>query len=182
MKPLLSFVLAALALLAVTGCATSFDVAQTTGAPDCRRQAQPGDTKINIYCHKAHSQSAAAQPASTATSCRHLADPSGKGVRSFCGNSTEWEQFDTWAANAGVTCRWLTTRTPRAYEELCLTAAAWQRTGAVQGYVPNPSGGFGGINDSLQTNNPANNTGNGSYTSFPAGTAIGAVNGAPPTR
>ena len=62
MKPLLSVVLAALALLAVTGCATSFDVAQTTGAPDCRRQVQPGDTKINIYCHKAHTQSVAAQP------------------------------------------------------------------------------------------------------------------------
>ena len=87
---------------------------------------------------------------------------------------------NTWAANAGVTCRWLTPRSLRAYEELCLTATAWQRSGAIQGFVSNPGGGWL-TNDSLRTNTNSfdNNTGNGSYTWFPAGTAIGATNGAP---
>jgi hypothetical protein len=195
MKHLLSFSLAAIAALSVTGCATpSYTIAQTAGGSDCRRLAQPGDTKIKIYCsdtiwsatsHKpAFRPAAASQPqVSGDTRCRWVAKPTDKRIRNICGDTAQWDQFDSDAISAGVTCRWTSFR-PRAQpEELCLNVAGWRsldsgpRGGAIVAGANWPG------NDSVRTNTNVGmqpGTGGGSYGYFPAGTAIGAEAGGRP--
>ena len=87
MRYSLSLTLAALAALSVAGCATvptssRYTVAEASGGPNCRRLAQPGDTKIQIYCSKAQPEGVwplaagtHSEPRSGETTCRSLAPP-----------------------------------------------------------------------------------------------------------
>lgn len=193
MKYLLSFSLAALAALCVTGCATKpasngYTLAQT-GGTNCRRFAQPDDTKIQIYCSKWQQHRVAAQRPSEDTSCRWLSQPAdnqfGARAERVCGNAAKWDEFDTSAVNASITCRWELGAGPKKRaEETCLTAALWQqvdsyRAQQLANYTGTRSGGPG----SVGANWPGSgvpSSGNGmapasSYGYFPAGTAIGAV-------
>jgi hypothetical protein len=184
MRYLLSLSLAALATLSVAGCATTaYTIAQESGGSDCRRLAQPGDTKIRIYC--AHSiwsdtrhaaASAASQPqASGDSTCRWVAKPTDTRIKNICGDTAQWNQFDSAAIAGGVTCRWTSFR-PRAQpEELCLNVAQWRGldSGGARGAVL--AGRGWPQNDSVMTNSPTINPINStaSYGVFPAGGAIG---------
>ena len=137
MRYLFSLTLAAVATLSVAGCATThgepavnkYTVAQISGGPDCRRLAQPGDTKIHIYCKKSiwpvTSGSEIAQSASD-TTCRSLAQPD-KRIQPVCHSSAEWDEFDTAAVNTGMSCRWFGSgrRNAPAAQEVCLTSSQW---------------------------------------------------------
>ena len=148
MRYLLSLTLPALAMLWVAGCATvpassRYNLAQTSGGPDCRRLATTPDHEIHP----------------------------------FCGTAAEWEQFDTWAANAGVTCRWEGPRRNSA-PELCLSVAQWQsfelnrsRQFANAGAGP----GWGGDSSTATVSPSAGSYGPSSYGPFPSGSAVGGI-------
>jgi hypothetical protein len=94
----------------------------------CQRLAKMGDKKIQVYCivdasrHRPRSvQTARALEAPSGdTGCRRLIKPGSNGIQGFCGDRALWEEFDTWAVDAGVTCRLAGTS-----QELCLTVAQW---------------------------------------------------------
>jgi hypothetical protein len=146
MRILLSVALATLAIL--TGCATKpagweYTHAQTSGGPNCQRLAKPGDAKIQIYCKTRRPEnvwpieqalsellrpmpSTGAPPqASGETRCRRVSVTSDKKIETSCGTSAQWDEFDSWAVNAGVTCRWPVTLRGKMSQELCLSAAQW---------------------------------------------------------
>jgi hypothetical protein len=178
MRYLLSLTLAA---LLVAGCATipqssRYTLAETSGGPNCRRLAQPGDTRIQIYCSKAQPERPLAASASGETSgdksCRGLANTPDRKVHTSCGTAAEWEQYDTWAANAGVTCRWEGPRAKGApqRQELCLTVAQWQRVDANRSQRVAGSGSdWGGNGGGSGSGSPYAS----SFGAFPAGSAVG---------
>ena len=188
-KHLPSFSLAAMAVLCVAGCAgpalNGYTLAQTGGTA-CRRFAQPGDAKIQIYCSAYPVRSARAQPSKDA-SCRWLAEPAdnkfGARATSVCRNAAQWEEFDTAAVNAGVTCRWekgVDLKKPP--EETCLTAALWQEVEHERALIAKRSPAAGS-SASVGSNWPGSGvptsssgmSGGSSYGYFPLGTAIGAT-------
>jgi hypothetical protein len=148
MKHLHSLSVATLAALCLVGCATSppagspdqerYTIARTSGGPDCRRLAQSGDRKIQIYCSDSHIDAAMRAGSHIATSpqagetsgdtnCRRVARLTDRRIQIFCGSTSEWEQFDTWAVSAGISCRWPPARGHgQASQELCLNAAQWR--------------------------------------------------------
>ena len=95
---------------------------------NCQRLAKMGDKKILVYCtvdaspHRPGSVRTAGVPEAPSgdTSCRRLIKPGSNRIQSFCGDRALWEEFDIWAVNAGVTCRFAGTS-----QELCLTVAQW---------------------------------------------------------
>jgi hypothetical protein len=186
MRYLLSLSLAALATLSVAGCATTaYTIAQESGGSDCRRLAQPGDTKIRIYCahtvwsdtrHQPATRTPAASRPQTSgdSSCRWIAKATDTRIKNICGDTAQWNQFDSAAIAAGVTCRWTAFRPRTQPEELCLNVAQWRgldsapsRAAAAFNVWP--------TNDSLIRNSPTINPINltGSYGVFPSGGAIG---------
>jgi hypothetical protein len=196
MRNLLSFSLAALATLSVAGCATTaYTVVQESGGRDCRRLAQPGDTKIRIYCahtvwsdtrHQPARASATSQPQTSGDStCRWVAKPTDTRIRNICGDTAQWDQFDSEAITAGVTCRWTPFRRKTQPEELCLNVAQWRGLDSGPARAASATGNVWPTNDSLATNAPGNQIGGGGpYGYFPAGTSIGATTpaGPPGTR
>ncbi len=201
MKHLLSFTLLAVAALTLQGCAsapspTQSALVRASEGANCRRLAQPGDQKIQIYCSdkdgdfvlplanalpagQLRAASASEQKADD-TSCRLLAPR-----RKVCGTTAEWDQFDTRAVATGLTCRLRHGSVGHhPVEELCLSTAQWESFGrnsrrAVAFAAP---GSNWPGNSSLETNAPIYQGGGGSYGYFPAGTAIGATTGAAPPR
>jgi len=186
MRYLPSLTLPALAMLWVAGCATvppssRYTLAETSGGPDCRRLAQPADAKIQIYCSKAQPKrfwpldgtALAAPQKSDEKSCRDLANTPDRKIHTTCGTDAEWEQYDTWAANAGVTCRWEGHRPRGAPQrsELCLSVAQWQVFDANRSrQFPDARSSWGG--------DGGGSSGSGSpyassYGPFPAGSAVG---------
>ena len=188
MRYLLSLTLAAIAALSVAGCATpaptasNYTIAQVSGGPNCRRLAQPGDTKFQIYCTVDSERIWAGHPRSSDrtagdTTCRRLAEPAGKRVETYCATTTQWGEFDARAVNEGVTCRWLgsSRRLSPIPQELCLTAPQWQIAEAnLAAYRASPGVADAGSNwpgnGIPQPTSPAYAT---SYGYFPAGGAIG---------
>ncbi len=100
MRYLLPLTLATIAALSATGCA----------GPNLQ-----GYTIVR-----------ASDPSARDISCRLLADPRNT-VRSFCVSAARWEQYDKWAATAGVTCREIPGPGKRQTREACLTAGQWRR-------------------------------------------------------
>ena len=199
MKHLPSFTLLA-AAFTLQGCAApspmQSDLVRASADAECRRLAQPGDQKIQIYCSdtdghfvlplaealpagQLRDASLAEQKAGD-TSCRLLAP-----TRTVCGTTVEWDQFDTRAVARGVTCR--LRRGSVGHHpalELCLTTAQWEsynrgsrRTVAVG--APGSSWPGDPAANGAAGNNQAYAT---SYGYFPQGTAIGATTGAPSPR
>lgn len=184
MKYRLSLALAALAAAFLAGCATGpaksndYVFARTSGGPDCRRFAQPGDAKIQIYCKQSQPDrlwpTAPAAQASGDVSCRRLATSITGGIRVYCGNSARWDEFDARAVNAGVTCRWMgySHGLSRAPQEVCLDGNQWVRAEANRRSRPVDSGvrswSSGGYGNSGSDAAYAT-----SYGYFPAGGAIG---------
>jgi hypothetical protein len=148
MRTLLSLTLVTLATLA--GCAAKpagweYTLTQPSGGPNCQRLAKPGDAKIQIYCKTRRPESVwpiekalsellrpipstgAATQASGETRCRRVSLTSDKKVETSCGTSAQWDEFDSWAVNAGVTCRWPVTLRGKISQELCLSVAQWGR-------------------------------------------------------
>jgi hypothetical protein len=178
MRYLLSLTLVALAALLAAGCASRpvtevYTVAQTSGGANCQRIAQPGDTKIQIYCKKPMFRPLwpiAAQPVAD-TTCRWIADPTGKKTQKVCDNAAHWDQFDMLAVNTGVTCRWYPgpRHARNKVPEICLNAPEWKVVESSLVGVP-----FGG-----GSNWGGGNTGGSqaayatSFGPFPAGGAIG---------
>lgn len=190
MRHLLPFALAAVSVLSFAGCAgplianppKPYALAQTGGL-NCARFAESGDKKIQIYCGTWRHAKVTVSDA--ASNCRLLLDKSGDGVESSCRDAAQWDQYDTLAVSAGVTCRWrsMTRQTKEQLQapkpqlqEVCLTASNWTkvddaerqapRRRAVDGSFGSPWGGGGagsGSQDSYAT----------SYGAFPAGGAIG---------
>src|SRR5262245_18982406 len=173
MKYLLSLV--ALAVLSMAGCATTaYTVAQTSGGQDCRRLAQPGDTKIRIYCSQSHTAAAGTTQPLGDGSCRWFAQPTDTRIKSFCANAAQWDQFDMKAVSADVTCRWTSFRPKASPEELCLNGKQWRAFDTTpQGARAISAGSYWPQNDSLATNSPTINGGGGSSGIFPSGGAIG---------
>jgi hypothetical protein len=104
-------------------------------------------------------------PTAADTSCRQLADPRDH-VRSFCASAAQWEQYDKWAASAGVTCD----------EQTCLTAGQRrqleyrQAAAAVPGRGPvSPGPSTAGLRFTGEITQPYAT----SYGPFPAGGAVG---------
>jgi hypothetical protein len=104
-------------------------------------------------------------PSAADTSCRQLADPRDQ-VRSFCASAAQWEQYDKWAAGAGVTCD----------EGTCLTAGLWrqlkygQSAAAAPGWRPvSPGPSTTGLRFTGEITQPYAT----SYGPFPAGGAVG---------
>jgi hypothetical protein len=134
----------------------------------CQRLAKTGDKKIQIYCavvanpHRSRSLRTASVPKAPPgdTSCRRLIKAGRNRIESVCGDHALWEEFDTRAVNAGVTCRLAGTS-----QELCLTAARWKFfDNPLRRGLPSGASGFSDWpgNDSLRTNNPGYQ-GGGSY-------------------
>jgi hypothetical protein len=48
-------------------------------------------------------------------------------IFAFCGNSAQWDVFDSWAVSADMTCRWAGTR-----KELCMDNAKWNAMDAAK--------------------------------------------------
>ncbi len=116
MKQLPALSLVTLALLAVAGCATAPPSAQSA----CTRLSRPGDTKIQMYCSSPGGD-VVVNSGWRSKSCRRVVKPGdGMAVLNFCGNSAEWDVFDSWAVGADMTCRWAGTR-----HELCMDTAKW---------------------------------------------------------
>jgi hypothetical protein len=177
MRHWLSLPLAALATLSLAGCVgpyyRGFTVAQPTGGPDCMRLAQPGDTKIQIYCNRPSRK----QQASGDTTCRSLAKTPDDAIQTYCGNAADWDHYDTWAVNARVTCQWkvLARNGSTASQETCLNAEQWRaqwvayaatlRRGPVNSGASSypPAGVSSGSAPAYAT----------SFGAFPAGGAIG---------
>src|SRR4029079_1750060 len=122
-----------LATLSIAGCATTpsakessgksdseYVVAHTSGGSNCRRLGKPGDAKIQIYCLN-DARSVRLLFGSLRRSCRMSAMATNFTVMNICGTAAEWDTFDTWAASAGITCRW------DKFREVCLTAPQWQQ-------------------------------------------------------
>jgi hypothetical protein len=195
MRYLLSLTLATLAALCVAGCVTpvptasTYSIAQASGGPNCRRLAQPGDTKIQIYCQSAShsvwpfSPASVSEQPSSGTSCRELAEAVTTRITTYCGTAAEWDAFDTRAVNEGTTCRWTpgprrSAGPPAQARELCLTAAHWQTfEQAVAANRRGRSAGAPGANWP-GSGVPQGTSGSGfgassSYGYFPAGGAIG---------
>ena len=186
MRYLLSLTIPALATLWVAGCATvpaasRYTLAETSGGPDCRRLAQPADTKIQIYCLTAQPKrfwpldgtALGTPPKSDEKSCRDIANTPDRRIHTTCGTDAEWEQYDTWAANAGVTCRWEGHRPQGARQraELCLSVAQWQVFEASRSRpAPSASAGSGWGGGVPPASSPPYAS---SYGYFPAGSAIG---------
>jgi hypothetical protein len=136
---------ALLAALFLAGCAASG--MYTLGSTDCQRLAQPGDSKIQIYCRSPERDTAspispamqaefltpAADQTSASKTCRRAPRLAVGSIRTFCGDAAEWDEFDTWAVGAGVTCRWTPAPGHNIPPELCLTAAQWDRFGLNRG-------------------------------------------------
>ncbi len=151
MRHLLPFALAAIGVLSFAGCAGPLitnppkgHALAEAGGRGCARFAEPEDTKIQIYCStRRHAQ---VQPVSDVPSnCRMLLDKSGDGVESSCRDAAQWNEYDTVAVNAGVTCRWRSMT-----QEVCLTAGNWKkqddaarRALRVRSASGVPRGGFG---------------------------------------
>ncbi len=146
---------------------------------NCQRLAKVGDKKIQIYCI-VHESSHPTRPMRTArapevasgdTSCRRLVKPGNNRIQGFCGDRAQWEEFDTWAVNAGVTCRLAGTS-----QELCLTVAQWNSFARPR--IDSSAGSHWPGNPSLGIDSSGNQAYGGSYGYFPTGTAIGATVGA----
>lgn len=191
MRYWLSLTLAAFAAASLAGCAgvptsksNDYIFARTTGGPDCRRLAQPGDTKIRIYCkNSAPSKIWAIAPATSQPagdmSCRRLATSIEGPVKTYCGTTARWDEFDTRAIKAGVTCRWVgyNHRLARAAGEVCLDGSQWTRAEAnSRSRTPASQPGFAYSGNSGWTspsNSSALDATAGSYGPFPSGGAIG---------
>src|SRR5262245_37273835 len=125
MRYLLSLTLVAIVALSAAGCVgpywRGYTVAQESGGPHCMRLAQPGDTKIQIYCYRpSHAKAPTA-----ATTCRKLAKAPNNEIRTYCGTDAEWNEYDTWAVTAGVTCRWNAFARKDGPNETCQPATQW---------------------------------------------------------
>jgi hypothetical protein len=133
MRYLLSLMLAAIATLSLAGCAgpyyRGYTVVQPSPGPNCRRVAYPGDTKIKIYCKRA--SPAKAQTGGDIT-CRRLTRGVDDTIETFCGNAADWQEYDTWAVNAGVTCSWDARAGKDTPHETCLTVTQWVAQWRVQ--------------------------------------------------
>jgi hypothetical protein len=115
-KQLLTLSLVIIALLTIAGCAATPSLEQSA----CTRLARPGDTKLQMYCASPHGD-VLVDAGWRSKSCRRVVKPGdGMVVLPFCGNSREWDVFDSWAVGADMTCRWAGTR-----HELCMTATKW---------------------------------------------------------
>jgi hypothetical protein len=201
MRHSLSLTLAALAVLSVAGCATAppssrYTIAEASGGPNCQRLAQPGDTKIQIYCSKAQPErvwpltaGTPSEPKSGDTTCRSLAQPADKAerpaltagearptIQTFCGNAADWDKFDTRAASEGVTCRWLggPVKHGPPRQELCLSAALWQRVETNRSRALANDGSNWGGNSGVPVSGPGVDA-TSSYGYFPSGGAIGSL-------
>ena len=125
MKQLLTLSLVPIALLAVASCATAPSAEHSASTPwrvnpGCTRLARSGDAKIQKYCSSPGGD-VVVNSGWSSRSCRRVVRPGdGMVVLNFCGNSTEWATFDSWAVSADMTCRWAGTR-----KELCMTDAKW---------------------------------------------------------
>ena len=184
MRYLLSLTLAALATVSIVGCAPAlqkpneYTIARTSGGADCQRFAQPGDTKIQIYCRGSRSIWPVAAPSDSAlaagyTDCRKLAKRAFGPVLPYCGTPTQWAEFDTEAIKTGVTCRWL----GHPAQEICLDGGQWLRAEAnsrsrtllrEHGFAYSGNTGW-----TSPSNSSALDATAGSYGPFPAGGAIG---------
>ena len=196
MRYLLSLTLAAIAALSVAGCATVSDhtaIAAVSKDSGCRRLAHPDDTKIQIYCASgrawADATLTAARETHSGKTCRIAAWFANDKIVQMCGTPAQWDTWDTWAAQADVTCR-LTpdprksisrTLWTRGPNEICLSAAQWQNPGTIRNAfasaravgVRNVTSGWSdsGSSGSAPTGSQAAYA--TSYGYFPAGTAIG---------
>jgi hypothetical protein len=146
----------------------------------CQRLARMGDKKIQVYCivhanpHRPRAVRTARAPEAPTgdTSCRRLIKPGNNGIQSVCGDRARWEEFDTWAVNAGVTCRLAGTS-----QELCLTLAQWNNLARP---LVNSAAGSNWPTDGINNaGSPAYAT---SYGYFPQGTSIGATTGVAPSH
>jgi hypothetical protein len=139
---------ALVAALSLAGCAASS--MHTLGSTDCQRLAQPGDSKIQIYCRAPERNTPAteakfltpvSEQISAGTTCRRAPRLAGSKIRTICSSTADWDKFDTWAASAGVTCRWSPAPGHNVPSELCLTAARWEAW-ALQQSRPSRAAGF----------------------------------------
>lgn len=186
MKHLRSFALFAIAALALQGCAAPSpirsDLVRASEGAQCRRLAQPGDQKIQIYCSDQDGNFvlplAASEQKADDTSCRLLAPR-----RRVCGTTAEWDQFDTRAVATGVTCRMRRGSVGHhPAEELCLSTAQWEAANRNS----RRSVAFGAPGSNWPVDPSISTSGNQAYSTsygfFPQGTSIGATTGAPPPR
>ncbi len=148
----LSFVLPAVACAAAP-TAGEYTIAQTSGGPNCRRLAQPGDDSIRIYCRDTRQPLPAATPGAQAsmqaatasaqtsgdTSCRRFVPLEDTRIQTYCGNAAQWEEFDSRAVNAGVTCRWEPAPQGQTLQELCLNDAQWDSVALQKAEQPGTS-------------------------------------------
>jgi hypothetical protein len=117
-------------------------------------------------------------PSAADSICRLLADPRDS-VRRFCVDAAKWEQYDKWAASAGVTCQKIPGPGQYQLQDACLTAGLWRRfnyarLSATAG--PGWNGGNpGGSDTGTTTFNPVDlpQPYATSYGPFPSGGAIG---------
>jgi hypothetical protein len=186
MRYLPSLTLAAVAAFSVVGCASvpatkQYTIAQATGGPNCRRLAQPGDTKIQIYCRPLDAQrvSPITTPPSAQTTgdttCRQLVPPARDKTQTVCADAARWDEFDTRAVSKGVTCRWWAPYALRkkTAPELCLSVALWNRLDSRSQAFPDSGFGWGG-GITRGSPNEYQQPYATSYGPFPAGGAIGA--------
>jgi hypothetical protein len=68
----------------------------------------------------------ASDPSAPNNACRLLADPRDT-LRRFCVSDARWQQYDAWAATAGVTCRQIPGPGKKQLQDACLTAGLWRR-------------------------------------------------------
>jgi hypothetical protein len=186
MKYSLSLTFAALAAVSIAGCASAptkpneYTVARASGGSDCQRIAQPGDTKIQIYCQQSRSIWPVATPSESArasgySSCRRLARSAFGPLQTYCGTTAQWSEFDTLAIKTGVTCRWL----GHPAREVCLDGNQWVRAEAnSRGRTPFRDHSFFGYSSgSTGWTSPSDGAGSQPYATsygyFPAGGAIG---------
>jgi hypothetical protein len=196
MKHLPSFALLVVTALTLQGCAsapspTQSALVKASAGAQCRRLAQPGDQKIQIYCSDKDGDfvlpvakalpAGQLQPASVSaddTSCRLLTPR-----RKVCGTTAEWDQFDTRAVARGVTCR--VKRGSVGHhpaEEICRSTAQWESSD----HSPRRTVAFGAPGSNWPGNSSTSTSANPAYATsygyFPQGTSIGATAGAPPPR
>ena len=135
--------------LPLAGCAVCNT--HTLGSTDCQRLAQPGDSKIQIYCRSPERDepalegtllTAAAEQTSAGTTCRRAASLAVGKIQTICSSAADWDKFDTWATSAGVTCRWSPAPGRNVPPELCLPAARWGAWALQRSRPTRAAGGF----------------------------------------